>query len=133
MRKYGKIAKLAVELLVSNKVNNPTEAWSIAAEEIFPNSSSSRTKGCPKSSFLGICEDGYIINVEKGKYTRSKKNKEYALKAISLLNSNPLLTEKELWDLVIGTLNKQHNGQMDVVKTLWDKNYIDKNNIPTLK
>jgi len=133
MGKYGQTAKLAVELLISNEVSNPIEAWTIAAERMFPNSLSSRDKACPKSSFLSLCEDGYIVNVEKGNYTRSKKNKEYALKAISLLKSNSSLSEKELWSLVIGTADKQYNSQMDVVKILWDKNYINQNNIPTLK
>ena len=124
MGKYGQTAKIATELLIDNQTNDPVKAWDIATIQVFPNSISSRNKGCPKNSFLGLCEDGYIVNVMEGNYTRSEKNKDYAIKAISLLSDNPRLTEKELWKLVIDEPDKKHNYQMDVVKTLWDNKYI---------
>ena len=129
MGKYGQTAKIATELLINNQTNNPAKAWDIATIQVFPNSISSRKKGCPKNSFLGLCEDGYIVNIMEGNYTRSKKNKDYAIKAISLLSDNPMLTEKELWKLVINEPDKKHNYQMDVVKTLWDNKYINQKNI----
>jgi len=120
MGKYGQVAKIATTLLISNQVNDPIKAWDIATAQVFPDSISSRSKGCPKNSFLGLCEDGFVVGVKKGSYTRSKKNKNYAIKAITLLHNNHTLSEKELWQLVIDEPNKQHNYQMDVVKTLWD-------------
>ncbi len=125
MGKYGKSAEIATDLLISNKVNNPVKAWEFAVSKVFPHSESSRNKGCPKSTFLGLCEDGYIMGVEQGNYTRSKKNKDYAIKAVKLLNSNPELKEKELWRLVINGTNKQQNSQMDIVITLWNNNRIN--------
>jgi len=127
MGKYGQAAKIATELFINNQTNDPIKAWDIATIQVFPNSISSRKKSCPKNSFLGLCEDGYIINIMEGKYTRSEKNKDYAIKAISLLSDNPRLTEKELWELVIDEPNKKYNYQMDVVKTLWDNRYIKLN------
>jgi len=129
MGKYGQTAKIATELLISNQANDPIQAWDIATIQVFPDSISSRSKGCPKNSFLGLCEDGYITDVKNGNYTGSKKNKDYAIKAISLLNDNPTFTEKELWELVIDEPNKKHNYQMDVVKTLWDNKLINQKNI----
>ena len=133
MGKYGQTAKIATELLIDNQTNDPVKAWDIATIQVFPNSISSRSKSCPKNSFLGLCEDGYIVNVMEGNYTRSEKNKDYAIKAISLLSDNPRLTEKELWKLVIDEPDKKHNYQMDVVKTLWDNKYINQKIIPTSK
>ena len=68
-----------------------------------------------------------------GNYTRSEKNKDYAIKAISLLRDNPRLTETELWKLVIDEPDKKHNYQMDVIKTLWDNKYINQKNISISK
>ncbi len=124
MGKYGKSAEIATNLLISNKVNDPIQAWELAVAKVFPDSKSSRAKGCPRSTFLGLCEDGYIIGVEEGNYTRSKKNKDYALKAVSLLNINPELDAKALWKLVIDDSDKKHNSQMDVVITLWNNKRI---------
>ncbi len=125
MGKYGQTAEMATALLVSNKVDNPKEAWELAVSQVFPDSESSRSKSCPKNSFLGLCEDGYIIGAEAGSYTHSKKNKDYAIKAVKLLNSNPTLNEKDLWKLVIDGADKQHNSQMDVVITLWNNKLIN--------
>ena len=131
MGKYGEVANIATKMLVSNQSNDPIQAWELAAKQVFPNSTSLQNKSCPKSSFLGLCEDGYIPNVEQGKYTRSKKNKDYAVKAMSLLNSNSNMTEAELWKTVIDEPDKSYNHQMDVVKTLWDNNLLIKNNSST--
>lgn len=124
MGKYGNAAKIATELLREKKVNDPVDAWELAVTQVFPNSISSRRKSCPKNAFLGLCEDGYVIDVAKGEYTRSEKNKHYAIKALLLLNENPMLNEKELWKLVIDESEKKHNSQMDVVKTLWENKLI---------
>ena len=131
MGKYGEVAKIATNMIVSNQVNDPIQAWGLATIQVFPSSKSSQNKSCPKSAFLGLCEDGYISNVEQGKYTRSKKNKEYAIKGLSLLSSNSNMTEIELWKIIIDEPDKTYNHQMDVVKTLWENNLIDKKDIST--
>ena len=43
-------------------------------KEVFMDSKSSQEKGCPKSAFLGLCEEGFIKEISKGKYTSSVKN-----------------------------------------------------------
>jgi hypothetical protein len=128
MGKYGQVASKAANLLISKKLSNPSDAWDISAKQIFPNSESSRNKGYPRSTFLGLCEDGYIKSVEAGNYTRSKKNKAYALSALTLIEENLalLMNEKELWTLVVNHSDKKYNSQMDVVISLWIDGVIAK-------
>ena len=122
MNKYGQTALLAVVFLESKRAFNPIEAWQKAIVEVF-DSPSSQVKGCPKNTFLALCETGEVEGVKPGKYTNSKKNKSYALKAISILQSNPSLSEdpKALWDIVQEGKPIKHNSQMDVVIALWEK------------
>tara|TARA_R110002126_G_C10483197_1_gene502140 strand:- start:2120 stop:2332 length:213 start_codon:yes stop_codon:yes gene_type:complete len=66
-----------------------------------------------------------VKGIPKGDYTKSVKNKSYALKAISILksNRNDSFTPKKLWDkLELG--DKRSNSQMDVVLALWDNGLI---------
>jgi hypothetical protein len=98
--------------------------WSTSAKEVF-NTKSSQEKSCPKTTFLGLCEEGLVKGVPKGSYTKSVKNKEYALKAIAILkqNTQTTFTPKELWDkLELG--DKRSNSQMDVVLALWENGLI---------
>ena len=74
--------------------------------------------GILKQKIFAICPYT-LLRVKPGKYTRSQKNKAYALSAHTLIKENPkLLMNKELWSLVIGNSDKQHNSQMDVVTSL---------------
>lgn len=63
------------------------EIWSKSAKEIFE-TKSSQEKNCPKCAFLGLCENGFVKGIPKGNYTKSVKNKEYALKAIEILKNS---------------------------------------------
>ena len=89
MNSYGNAAIKAALLLNSGKAISPVTAWDKATTEIFGSNTSGQKKSYPKDAFLGLCEEGLIRNVSKGQYTNSKKNKEYALTAISILKSNP--------------------------------------------
>lgn len=127
MGKYGKSAIIATKLLKAGKESNPVTAWECAVAEVFPESESSRKKGCPKSTFLGLCEEGLVAGVGSGEYTNSKKNKGYAKKSLRLLIAKPDLATntKKLWELVLEGEKKQHNQQMDVVISLWKNGSID--------
>ena len=126
MGKYGKASVMALNLLQSNKTISPIEAWEHAIKQIYPDSPSARSKGCPKSTFLGICETGLIDGIKPDHYTRSIKNKSYALNALALLKTDPSLIndEKLLWQKVINNKEKKYNQQMDVVIALWTGNFI---------
>jgi hypothetical protein len=127
MGKYGEAAIVATQLIISNRENNPIDAWKIAMAKIYPESESSRKKGCPRNTFLGICEEGFINGIQAGNYTRSRKNKNYAIKALSILSTsnNSTLDAQKLWELVIEGQPKRHNSQMDIVLTLWSNRLIN--------
>ncbi|WP_406660612.1 hypothetical protein V7O66_12345 [Methanolobus sp. ZRKC3] len=126
MNKYGEAALKAVELFESGINMDPRDAWELIANDIFADSPSCRRKGCPKSAFLGLCEEGLVRGIPKGSYTRSQKNKGYALKAIELLKENPNLSSNpnKLWKMIISE-PKAHNSQMDVVVALWANGLIE--------
>ena len=122
MSKYGEVARLAAKAARNGAA--PQQAWKDEAKAKFPHQSASRDKGCPRNAFLGLAEDGLIVGVPSGQYTRSKLNKRYATRAVDLLRQKPHLanTPSELWRLVMSTerdRNKTHNHQMDVVTALW--------------
>jgi hypothetical protein len=125
VNKYGMAAIKAVRMLNNEYIGDyPKKVWDIATAELFGEGSSSQNKGCPRSAFLGLCEEGLVKGVPRGQYTRSKKNKEYAIKAVNYLQKNPniVISPESLWKM-IGP-EKQHNNQMDVVVGLWDMELI---------
>jgi len=126
MNKYAQTALLAVELITSKVSFNPADAWKMASIKIF-DSLSSQVKACPKNTFLAICETERVKGVQPGNYTRSTKNKEYALKALNLLDNNPALSNelKHLWEVVQQGKIIKDNSQMDVVLALWNKGLIN--------
>lgn len=126
MNKYGLSALKAVDLIVSRQANTPESAWEMATLEIFGAGTSGQSKGCPRSTFLALCETGKLKGIESGVYTLAKQNKEYAIKALDLLVDDPSLSSepKVLWDKVQGGIAKKHNSQMDVVLALWNEGLI---------
>ncbi|MBA6365772.1 hypothetical protein H4J56_08745 [Colwellia sp. BRX8-4] len=123
--KYGLVALNAVNKLNSMKEIAPSNAWDEAAAFVFPTQLSSRKKGCPRSSFLGLCEEGKVKGVKSGNYTSSKANKAYANDAAELLKNSPKLTTKELWGKVISNAEpKAHNSQMNVVAALFHEGHL---------
>ncbi|MBO8129813.1 MAG: hypothetical protein H0Z39_11580 [Peptococcaceae bacterium] len=128
MGKYGEIAIRAVALLQVEECADPSKAWDKAAAEVFTESVSSRKKGCPKNAFLGLCEEGRVKGVPAGTYTRSTKNKLYAVRAIEILQNQPelALDLKRLWEMVVQGNQIRHNQQMNVVVSLWNAGLIEK-------
>lgn len=127
MNKYGQTSVNAVQLIQDGKTTNPLDAWNKAVRDIYPNNKPSQDKACPKSAFLGLCEEGKIKNVSRGSYTRSKLNKNYALKALSLIETgfNIEMGAEELWIRVMNGVNKKSNAQMDVVISLYEAGYTN--------
>jgi len=124
MTNYNQYGVVAITVAKEN--GNPKDNWKAAVKNAFPDSESSQKKSCPKSAFLGLCEEGLIKGIPEGKYTRSIDNKAYAVKAIEILKQNTKTTfsPKELWEkLELG--DKRHNSQMDVVLALWGNDLIN--------
>ena len=126
MNNYGKVATRAVHIFTTGLVESPRQAWSRAAGEVFGEGTSSQKKGCPQTAYLGLCEEGLVKGIPSGQYTRSQKNKKYALEAVDILKRNPGLAAdtNALWDVVMGGEKKTHNSQMDVVVALWKNDLL---------
>lgn len=124
MNFYAQTAILATKL-IHDRGLSPQNAWIDASHIVFPDSHSSRVKGCPKNAFLGLCQEGLIRGVPVDSYTKSKANARYAVKAVEFLRENKgvSITPKELWDIVAGP-DKKYNSQMDVVLELVKEGYI---------
>jgi len=125
MAAYGNAAVRAVTLYSAGKASSIIDGWEIATRELF-STESARTKGCPRTTFLGICEGGNVLGVPPGEYnSRMSDNKQYGLKAIAVLRSAPALADDQalLWKK-IGNGNLKPNSQMDVVTTLWKAGLI---------
>jgi hypothetical protein len=126
MNQYGKTALKAVHFYQTLDLPAPRDAWVRAAVETFGRGTTSMEKSCPRDTFLGLCEEGLVKGIPAGSYTRSVKNKRYALNAVSLLKNNPELAHnaKKLWKMVMAGEDKSHNAQMDVVTALWKAGLI---------
>jgi len=126
MNSYGKAALEAVRLFTNGIAKNPRDAWEKATAQIFGKGTSSQKKPCPRNAFLGLCEDGLVKDIPSGQYTRSQKNKKYALNAVKTLKQNPELSRDKhsLWNAVLAGKQKTHNNQMDVVIALWNEELI---------
>ena len=127
MSKYGEIANLAVTK--ASKGMAPDRAWEEAAKAVFSDKRASRKKGCPRNAFLGLAEEGLVVDLAAGQYTGSVDTKRYAIKGVDLLRENSHLANNktELWRRVMhteGNKSKNHNNQMDVVIGLWMKGKI---------
>lgn len=123
MANYGKIARRAVEIYREQRLPSPRQAWEAAAEIYYPDKKAAREKGCPKSTFLGLCEDGLIKGIPPGEYVSRKLNKSYGIQAYRLLKKEPNLDAKSLWDKIQPA--KSHNQQMDVVKALFENKLMN--------
>ena len=136
MSAYGKIACSAAEKARNGM--SPQSAWENSARESYPEPGQieSRNKVCPRDAFLGLSEDGLIIGIPPGEYTRSIKSKKYAIAGVFLLREVPNLCENKskMWRIVRDMWcvmgdeptekNKAANNRMDVVVALWQNGDI---------
>jgi hypothetical protein len=120
INEYGDVAVRAVAKVRSGTVASPAAAWDQAAREIFAGRVLRQKKGPPRGAFLGLCDEGLVLGVPAGTYTRSIDNKAYALRAVELIRSVPELAvqgRRALWNRVEAKAGS-HNSQMDVVLAL---------------
>lgn len=126
MGRYGDAAVMAANFCQNNLEFSPKDAWIIAVKKVFPSSQSAQVKGCPRCTFLALCGSGAVRGVLKGNYSRSKKNKEYALSALDMLRHEPHLahTESLLWHRITYGKEIVPNHQMEVVISIWNAGLI---------
>ena len=116
--RYGEAAIMAVRENSSAGVD-PVVLWEKAMEKLYPTSPTARKKGCPRGAFLGLCEEGVVKGIPVGRYTSSKDNKAYAVRAAELLREGKQSwSTSSLWQAVTDDPEKTHNNQMDVVLAL---------------
>ena len=123
--KYGETAIVTLKRYNADKILRTL--WNTVAEELF-DSRTSQNKGCPRSTFLGLCEEGLVKGVSKGNYkSNSTINKNHGIEAVDFLKKNKIefISSKDLWSK-LNVSGKSHNSQMDVVLALWYENLIVK-------
>jgi len=127
MNKYGEVAVKSVQYLSEHRNGQPRAVWELMANQMFGENTDSARKGCPKTTFLGLCEAGVVREIPQGTYTSSQKNKAYGLRAIELIKENPGFVHQKqaLWRATVGeSAAIKHNSQMDVVLALWENKMI---------
>ena len=122
--RYGEAALMATQQGPSGDIG-PVARWKSAMEKLYPTSLSARKKGCPRGAFLGLCEEGLIKGIPAGRYTASKDDKAYAVRAVALLTEGTQLRSiSALWRAVTNGAEKAHNSQMDLVLALSNNGLI---------
>jgi len=123
--KFGYSTVKAVELYKNGQANTPREAWEKAAYEVLEKRVYVE-KPCPKSAFLGLCEEGLVDGIPPGNYTRSEKNKSYAIEGLKYLRENPEIQYdmKKFWEIIGPKPKISYNPQLDIVVQLWNNNMI---------
>lgn len=124
--RYGDVAVLAAQLFRTGEHASPRTAWDEAADQLLP-TASLREKSCPRATFLGLCQEGWIRGVPVGEYTKSRENREYARAAVRRIVGDPALADTDpeyLWGVILDGGEKRHNHQMDVVQALWRNQLI---------
>jgi hypothetical protein len=121
--RYGQAAILAAQHGANGA--DPVALWESALEKMYPTSPVARKRNGPREAFLGLCEEGLIKGISTGSYTNPNDNKAYAVRAVALLKAAEQHWSKSaLWHEVTGGVEKQENGQIDVVLALWNNGLI---------
>ena len=132
--KYGEVA-IKTTKHVQKTGKCPRKAWKNFAGKIFGFGTHMANKDCPRSAYLGLCEDGLVAGVPKCNYLKERKgkklNKSRAVHAVSMLYNNSSLENdapRKLWKKVMKDRKedpyKHYDGQMDVVIALWHTGMI---------
>ncbi|AYN29886.1 hypothetical protein D8682_24665 [Buttiauxella sp. 3AFRM03] len=111
MRTYTKAAVEAHGLITSKGID-PVIAWETAIASAIE-SVSSRKKGCPKVTFLGLAYAGYLKDIDAD--ASAKLNgilRERAISAANALLAQPGMSKKDL-TVMLGYAYKQ--GSYDIV------------------
>lgn len=122
--RYGEAALMATQQVPSGDID-PVARWESAMEKLYPTSAAARKKGCPRGAYLGLCEEGLVKGIPAGRYTTSRDNKAYAVRAVALLTEGTQLrSTSALWRAITNGADKAHNSQMDIVLALWNNDLI---------
>lgn len=89
---YGEISVQVTKLY--SKDDDIYELW----EKEHGKQSDKKTKSCPRSVFIALCELGYIKHIPKNKYSKRNvsESKKHANNLIYLMKANPKVSLSEL-------------------------------------
>ncbi len=122
--RYGEAALMVARQAASAEID-PVVQWRNAMETLYPTSVAARKKRSPRGAFLGLCEEGLVAGISSGKYTESRENKDYAVRAVALLGEAAQhWSTTTLWRAVTKDSEQAHEQQMDIVLALWRNNLI---------
>lgn len=125
---YGETAIMATECIRQTGAC-PKLAWGLAAREKC-GTANSAAKGCPRSTYLALCQNGWVNGVPKGNYVARRENARYAVCAVRLLlaedDSTSTRNPTVLWDKIQEIENREisYDSQMHVVLALWNAGMI---------
>jgi hypothetical protein len=125
MQGYANVAVRAVSKLRSGDPISAREAWDRAAAEVFPDSASMQSKGCPRTTFL--CASGVVSGVTARDAMRDSTNARHARECLKLLAQYPnyiSMPPRKLWDVVTNNSGKTYNQQMHVILSLAQGGYL---------
>lgn len=125
---YGNTAVEAFLTLKKDKNTTPENAWDTAVKK-FTSSTDSIKKGCPKTTFLAVCDLGKLnLSIPKTiiKQTKNYHYTEIMLKYI-LENNGKIESKKELWNEVKNIEKKalKSNSQDAVIFSLLKNGYLN--------
>lgn len=119
MAHYGEAAVWAARMIAEEHISRQA-AWERAAARLNPFSSDAATKGCPRTTFLTLCEEGYVRGVQPGHYADGRENAGHVLALARLLVEDSDLADSStarLWKMAGGGAKKE-NGQVEVAVAL---------------
>ena len=121
---YGQIAVDAANIFQQLVIPTLLQSWNNSLSQ-----NNTSDKDCPRVTFLGLCEDGFVSGVPKGKYIKKNisviKQKAIGIRNIIMNNNPPSIptqTKTSIWKRVGGTGNDQ--GVIDVVYTLFNNGML---------
>ena len=98
MVKYGDTGIDAVRR-ARNAGLHQRDAWTAAADGIFPSAPASRAKVCPREAFIGLCTAGFVVGIAaQPNEAKPRPNRQYARTAAELVIDRPeLARESKSW------------------------------------
>lgn len=118
MPDYADVAVRAALILRSSREISAREAWHEAAREVFPESPSMQSKGCPRTTFLALCASGAVKELPATGFFPESENARHAKDCLALFALDPnyvAMPHRQLWSVVTGGSGKAYNQQMHVI------------------
>ena len=127
---FGVFGNAAVEAAkMINMGAEPLEAWERGVR-LFSDKEFMVKKGCPKTAFLCLCDQGLVRGCPSNPPAISRDNGRYAMEAVQVLRQAPSANLKpiELWNRISVGATKKHNSQMNIVLALHSAGLLQRSN-----